>query len=344
MNIKKNKLIGFLILSILIFNLSSGIAVASDDDGDGIDDDFEDSKTRSLSITFEHDKIEVETVLRTGNNKNKIEFEIRNNTNGLEVGVEFTPNHDSLSNISEIELEFEITFKEIVEYVDLDQNNVFDDLIDNEIQVVPLEDFQTTQYSIISISPDTDLHYFIINTTDGIFRAHIYIAEEFEIVNNTLITPSETKIAIEIVNFNYINPNSRLALYTKLESDVDYEEKENTEDEQFNYAADETGVFISNFSSVGFFTWENNATIDGISKQVYTSEIETDDTEPDEQKLYLNYPNGTMIYHDPKIGIEGLSIPPGEEEAISGYLIFAFLGAGMLGIVIAIYRFRIRKK
>ncbi|UCC19472.1 MAG: hypothetical protein JSV62_15445 [Promethearchaeota archaeon] len=338
METKKYKLIGFFVLGFLIFSSATNVAIASDDDLDGIDDDFESSKTRTLNINFEEDKIEIESILRSNLSKNKIEFEIRNNTNGLEVGVEFTPNYDPLTNSSEIELEFEINFQEIVEYVDVNQNNIFEEGIDTEVQTVQLDAFQSTQYSIISISPETDLHYFIVKTIDGIFIAHIYISEEFEIVNNTLITPSETKIAIEINNFVYNNPNSRLALYIKLESEIDYEEKETTEDEALEYAQNEKGIYTTNHSHIGFFSWEENATIDSISKEVFTSAIETDDSEPNEQKTYLNYPNGTLIYHDPKIGIEGLSVPSSDGTTIPGYAIFIFLGAGMLGLIIVFYR------
>ncbi|MHA2254100.1 MAG: hypothetical protein ACXAD7_27355, partial [Candidatus Kariarchaeaceae archaeon] len=300
----------------------------------------------NLTIEFEDDRIEIETVLRTGTNKNKIEFEIRNNSNGLEVGVEYTPNYNPQANTTEIELEFEITFREIVEYVDINQNNVFDESTDNELQVIPLEVFETTQYSTIPITVDTDLHYFIVKTTDGIFTAHIYISEEFEIINNSLITPSETKIAIELKNFNYTNPNSRLALYTKLEASTEYEEKDNTEDEQAGYTTGEKGVFTTNVGNIGFFTWEENATIDGISKRVFTSEVETDDDEPNEQKIYLNYPKGTTIFHDPKIGIEGLSVPPVSDNGtptVPGYATIAFLGAAILGILIVLFRFRQKK-
>ncbi|MHA1988239.1 MAG: hypothetical protein ACW98D_16510 [Promethearchaeota archaeon] len=340
MSIKKKKLIGIFILGIFIFSLSFGFVAATDDDGDGVEDEFEDEKTRNVSITIEDGKIEIESVLRANLTKNKIEFELRNNTNGLEVGVSFTPNYDPLSNASEIELEFEITFKELVEYVDVDLNNVFDDNIDTEIKVLPLDSFQTTQHSTIAISPDTDLHYFIVNTTDGIFTAHIYIAEEFEIVNSSLILPSETKIAIEINDFNYTNSNSRLALYTKLESGVDYEEKEDTEDELQGYATDEQGVFTTNNTHVGFFSWETNATVDGMSKPVFASEADIDDTEPNEQKIYLNYPNGSVIIHDPKIGIEGLSILSEPEAAIPGYIMYIFLGASFIGIVSIIYKLK----
>jgi hypothetical protein len=340
MSIKKQKILGFFILGIFIISLNLSFAIATDDDGDGIEDEFEDEKLRELTVTIESDRVEIETVLKANLTKNKIEFELRNDTNGLEVAVSFTPNYDPISNDTEVELEFEVTFKEIVEYVDTDDNNIFDDNIDTEIQVHSLDDFQEVQHSVIPITPDTDLHYFIVNTTDGIFLAHIYIAEEFEIVNNSLILPSETKIAIEINNFNYTNSNSRLALYTKLESGVDYEVKENTEDEVEGYATDETGVYTLNNTHVGFFTWENNASIDGVSKEVFSSDIEVDDSEPNEQKMYLNYPNGTVIIHDPKIGIEGLSILSGPGAAIPGFIVYIFLGAFLFGVVSVIYKLK----
>ncbi|MHA2089193.1 MAG: hypothetical protein ACW972_13005 [Promethearchaeota archaeon] len=87
MSIKKEKIVGFLLLGFIIFSLNMGFTFATDDDGDGVDDDFEDEKLRSLSVNIESDRVEIETVLRANLTKNKIEFELRNDTNGLEVGV-----------------------------------------------------------------------------------------------------------------------------------------------------------------------------------------------------------------------------------------------------------------
>ena len=124
---------------------------------------------------------------------------------------------------------------------------------------------------------------------------------------------------------------------------MDYEGKEDTEDELHGYATDESGVYTVNSNHVGFFTWEKNATIDGISKEVFANDLETDDEEPNEQKMYLNYPNGTIIIHDPKIGIEGLSILPGGGPGIPGYITYIFLGASLFGIVFIVYRFKKRR-
>jgi hypothetical protein len=156
-----------------------------------------------------------------------------------------------------------------------------------------------------SIDKNT-LHYFRIKTTDNLFIAHIFIVEEFEIVNETLINPTQMKIDIEIDNFNYSNGSSKLALYTRLNSEDNYEDDVETYDEERGYASDEEGVVTSLNTFTGFFTWKKNATIDGISKRILVSEIDVDDHNETEQKLYINYPRGNNIYHDPKVGIEGL--------------------------------------
>jgi hypothetical protein len=183
---------------------------------------------------------------------------------------------------------------------------------------------------------DTTLHYIIFTTSDDVFTAHIYFVEEFDIINGTLITPSETKIDIEINNYNYLNGSSQLALYTKLESEVEYEMEEETEDEELGYAEDESSTYTMINSHVGFFSWKENATIDGVSKGVLVSQIEDDDIEPNEEKIYLNYPKGINIYHDPKVGIAGL-FSSASTTTIPGYGNLAILIASILGITGTIY-------
>jgi len=334
MNKNRNILLGsILLLGLIVFALNPGFAIATDDDGDNIEDEFEDTKLRDLTVEIQDDRVEVESVLRVGAVKNKIEFRMRNDTNGAEIGVEFTPNYNPLTNTTEIQLQFEVTFSDIIEYIDIDQDNIFNGTIDTLVKTLPLSNFQRVLYSVQAITAETDLHYFILNTTDGVFALHVFISEEFEIVNNSLITPDETKFAIEISNFNYTSNNSRLALYTKLQSGTDYEEKDETEDEAKGYAGDEEGVFKVNGSITGFFSWELNATIDG--NPTFTSDIEDDDAEPGEQKLYFNYVNGTNIYHDPKIGIEGLLLSQGNPN-IAGYELILILGISTIGIIFVI--------
>jgi len=191
-------------------------------------------------------------------------------------------------------------------FVDIDGDNSYDPIFDDTLQEFNLTDFQPVKYTQISIASDTKLHYFIVNTTNGVFTSHIYFSEEFYLINDTLITPVQSKIDIEITNFAYLNSSSQLALYSSLESENDYEEEDQTEDERRKYSTNEMGVKteINNFT--GIFAWKNNATIDGLSRDIFISDLGVDDYDDDDQKIYLSYHRGVHIYHDPKVGIEGI--------------------------------------
>ena len=290
------------LIGIFLLSLNFSFAAASDDDDDGIDDDFEDLNKRDINIEVEASQIQIESSLRSGDRIDEIQLKIITDSEGLSMEVSY----ESEINSTELELEFGVIFRKLVEFVDTDNNSIYDPLIDEKIHEFNLTDFQPVKYTQINITDNTALHYFVINTTNGVFTAHIYFSEEFHIINDTLITPVQSKIDIEISNYPYINSSSQLALYTSLESENEYEEEEDTEDEIREYATNENGVIseINNFT--GIFTWRNNATIDGISKEVLVSNLDIDDYDEDEQKVYITYPRGTHIYHDPKVGIAGI--------------------------------------
>jgi len=301
--LKKSKLLlglSFLLIFLFSFNLES--VVASDDDDDGVDDEFEDLNRRSIQIEVQDYQAEIESVLKEGNTLNALHFKILPIGEGLVVEFQFMEDNESFG---EINLEFVITFQEIVEYIDNNSNGIYDEISDTLIQDFMLTEFWPINYSVLSIS-DVDLHYLEVQTNDGVFKAHFYIAEEFIYANNSLFIPNQVKINIEINNFNYSNNNSQLALDMKLESELDFESEEETEDENKGFAVNEQGAITAINGFTGFFTWQENATIDGIIQQVQSSSITTDDLDENEQKIYINYQRGINIFHDPKIGIEGL--------------------------------------
>lgn len=307
---RKSIIFSIFLLGIVLFNVSIVTALASDDDLDGVDDEFEELNTRDIEIEFLEDEFEVEALLRSGTVRDKIKFSVSYDSDGLSVELQYNPEFES-DDQNNIELEFSISFQKLIEFVDMDDNGIYDESVDQTIQEVEIKDFKSLNYFQISIAPETKSHYFILNTTDDIFTAHIYFSEEFVKINNNIISPSQSKIDIEINNFNFFQNTSQLALYVKLESEVDYEEKEETEDEKFGFANDETSVFTSNQNRFGFLSWKETAIIDGINSSISISQIEIDDDDEFEQKLYICYQRGQKIYHDPKIGVEGIlkSIP-----------------------------------
>ena len=333
MKLKKYNMIGIIFLGILLFTSASSLVSATDDDDDGVDDDLEESHKRNVEIQFEPGEIQIESTLRNGARHDQIKLKIRNESEGL--SIEFGYEYDlSTENTTEVEIEFEVTFRKLIEFVDLNANGIFNPSVDTLIQEVLLNNFQPVVYTTSPLSGDTELHYLIINSTDGVFTAHIYLAEEFDVVNGTFIKPTQTKIDIEITDFNYIDGSSQLALYTKLESEIEYEEDEHTENEDDGRASEEKEVIISTTDFAGFFSWAENAMVDGISKAVLASNLQVDDDDENEQKMYLNYPRGNHIYHDPVMGV--MAIVPATMDIPIIIIISIISILGISGVVLIV--------
>ncbi len=288
---------------ILLFSFNLRFVTASDDDDDGINDDFEELNKRNVNIEFLANETEITSILKNGDNIDAIRYNIKYDENGFRVEFRYESVYDSGS---EFELEFSIEFQEIVEYVDTNENGIFDSERDFTVQILLLDDFSPINYSIIDITNETSLSYLRIATKDNNFTTHIYISEEFSVINETIITPNQIKINIEINEFNFLDNSSQLALYTKLNSGLEFENDEETEDEKEGYTFDEQSVSTTINKYTGFFSWKENATIDDVSQEVLISMLEVDDYDEDEQKIYINYQRGDHIFHDPKVGIEGL--------------------------------------
>ncbi len=299
-----------------------------DDDNDGVDDNKEEEEKRNICIWFGDNVVEMSSILRHGDQKDILDMRIGYKHHGLSIRVSFgtimrveesleDPEEPKESAIEsgddhewiEYKLEFEVNFRGFIEYVDLNDNGVYDHEIDRFIEDFGINSFQPIEYSLKPISNDSNLHYFLLNTTDGVFAAHIYFVEEFIYLNDTIIAPTQVKIDIEITNFDYLNDSSQLALITKLRSEsFDYEEREETKDEKDGYADDEKEVFIENDIYTGIFSWKETALVDGVEMEVKTNNLETDLEDENIQILLINYPRGNHIYHDPKIGISITSI------------------------------------
>ncbi|MHA1988047.1 MAG: hypothetical protein ACW98D_15540 [Promethearchaeota archaeon] len=298
-----------------------------DDDNDGIDDNFEDDNKRDVSIWIGENVVEMGSIRRHGDQKDIIDMRVGFGLEGISVRVSFgtiirnsecdEPQEEPKSEgegdellwvndceIIQYKLKFDVWFRGLIEFVDLNDNDILDFEIDEIIEDYGFGTFQPVDYSLISISDDTNLHYILLNTTDGVFATHIYFVEEFVYVDETLISPTQVKIDIEITNFNYTHPDSQLALHTKLWSEaIGYEETEETEDEKEGYASEEKEVYINSEEYTGIFSWKETALIDGVEMPVLTKRIVVGGEDEHLEKLYICYPRGNHIYHDPKIGI-----------------------------------------
>jgi hypothetical protein len=205
-------------MGIIFFNFSFGFANASEgnvkeiyDDIDGVNDDFQELNKRDIGFEFGENEIHGVSVRRNGTVKDYISILIFYGEDGIGVSLRYK---SKFGEESEFLLVFGVIFREIIEFVDLDEDGIFHPENDKVVQEFPLNKFKPAFHNV---SEDSTLHYIRIQTLNNIFTAHLYFVEEFVIKENSLITPNQFKIDIEINNFDYLNESSQLALNTRLE-------------------------------------------------------------------------------------------------------------------------------
>ena len=358
--------LGLFVIGILFVGSSFGYGYDGDetpdgdDDKDGVNDEYEDENKRHIEVWIGENVIEVASIKRTETQRDIIDLRVGFNDHGISIRVSYgtyvkcepeepeepkdpeepeepkeeivIETGDGCEDTIEYKIKFEVLFRGIIEYVDVNENGVLDEEIDKIVSDYGFNSFQPIEYSLKSISEDSSMHYILINTTDGIFALHIFLVEEFVYIDDNLISPTQAKIDIEITNYNYSADNSKLALYTKLWSEEIYRDNEETKDEEDGYANGEKEVFVESDVYSGFFSWKETALIDGVEMEVFAKRITHEEEEL--QRLYLCYPRGNHIYHDPKIGIL-IALPlESSTPIVMTVSIISLIGAAIFTVVV----------
>jgi hypothetical protein len=332
---RKPYIIALVLLFSLLFIVNLRSVTAFDEDNDGINDEYEQINLRNIETEIFIDEIKIESFKRTEANKDQITINIGYSEDGLHFGLLYRSKIDTAPVLS-----FGILLHEVIEFIDNNENNIFDPETDQILKNVSLNDFHLQTNASYELSSGNALHYFKLQDVNNTFIAHIHFAEEFAIINDSIITPTQIKVDIEFLNFEFSNESSMIAINTRLESEVNYIQNEETEDERNKFSSNEHGLITTNDNYIGFLTWNENATIDTISNKIYTSELMVDDLSENEQKMYFTYLQGNTIYHSFKLGFEGLlkSIPsafsPGDLT-----LLFIIVGAVSASAIALTYYF-----
>lgn len=307
---KKTLLLGGLLAMIIISSflytpvLGESPGDDEDEDDDGVSDEVEDENRRKVEIEYSADEVQIESSQEKDGISNEIEVTIKTSDGGIEIEFEFEKDNTTL----ETEIEFTVLVSEIIEFIDTSADGFYNDSIDQAVQIYLLDDFKPIVFRTEIIANDT-VHIISVETVDKVFSATVYVTSEFTDINDIIVSPNQLKIDIGIHNFNYTEPDSVLALKVELESEfeVDYENDDETEDEEDGRASNEQQVEIVAGDYIGFFSWIETVMVDGVEQVVKATPIETD---IDENKMYLCYPRGTEIIHDPKVGLSNLLQTP----------------------------------
>ncbi|MFW9964561.1 MAG: hypothetical protein ACFFCX_13405 [Candidatus Sifarchaeia archaeon] len=294
------------------------------------------SNDREVSVSATPTYVEIESELESGGVEDSFKIEVEVGLNG----VEFTIGFETETATNETEREFEVHFDELVEYLDVNENGVYDDSIDTDIQTLELVSFEPIVYTVENTA-DGPLHIIDVLTTDGVFGARVYATGDFTEINGSIIAPTQVKIDVFIRNFNFTDVNSQLALKVELSTELQTSFDDSTEDEEDGRAISEAEIDVLLTDVTGFFSWKESAEIDGVTHQVNSSIHEITTTE---QEIYLNYPQGSEIVHDPKIGFENLLIagvhPLPIFDLLSDNLLPISIGVAivLIGVVVIVKR------
>ena len=347
---RKNKTImGLSILLLFVFTASIGsmqIAQASDASPNPSSSSVNE---RSISITID-DENNVTTIQSISESnliiKNGMMIQITYDQNGMKIILEFVPQFASVPDF--VDLKFEVTFTKIIEYEDGNENGVYDvgEVVVSEVFLNEFEDVEPT-YGNMTNSEGVTMHNFTVKTTDGVFAAHTYISDGLNESKSVVITPNQMKFDFEI-NYVFLSDSSRLALETLLKTPTGasgqagaLSKKNTTQDERFGYATNEQMIQASVDDRSGYFSWRQDAVNDTDDEiEVLAGDlIQKDGTT---SMLYLNYPNASFIYHDPKIGTFGTyseredkddDSPPQEDMIPLVILLLIVAAIGSIGVI-----------
>lgn len=310
-----------------------------DEDEDEIEDGIEEENDRNVQVEVSGGEISIESEKdNPDGTEDEIQFVIKTEEDSLRIQMSYSEE----ANDEEMELETEIELRKLIEFNDTNDNSLYDRGTDDVYQEVTLDSFNAPLYATFTNENGDLIHNITVVSTDGVFKAEFFMSEEFSIVNGSLITPVEMKFNIIIDGFSYSDPESKLAMYTVLESETEYEHEDETEDEKEGFAEDEEGLktSVNDADYSGKFSWAQNAWIDGIKKPVNSTSIESDHEDSSKEKIYLVYEQGGYIFHDPKVGLNGilsgLSSSNGGTIGLpgSGLLILGFTAIGLIGLII----------
>ncbi len=296
---KSLKRFAMLMLSlVLVMSVFATPVVAHDDDDDGVDDDLEELNERGIDVDIEPYEIEFESVLLNADVYEEIEIEIRSEDK-IRVSIERSTHNGT----AEPEIEAEVEFREIIEFVDSNGDGAYDSG-DDEVSSFDLRDTEYNELEYITaMTPDGETHHVVTaQTSNGIFKVVLHMVGDFAVIESGVISPSEVKLDLIIENYPYQQDDTQLALMAKLETEAEIELHDDDENEEDD---DEDELKLTAPEAEAFFSWANNATVDGEVMPVNTT------VEPDEggKKLYFAYTRGTSINHDPKLGVPYLTLP-----------------------------------
>jgi hypothetical protein len=247
---------------------------------------------RELEVGVYDDYVEIMSYFENESYESRLE--IRLYTEGGEGPLAMEFEHATEASTSEEEVEIRVTFHRLIEFIDKNGDGAFNEGVDEVVQEVSLGDrgvviYRPPSTEKITVGGSTGFKLMAHGETpEGLgFSITGLVFNTPATVGGTQVKPSEMKIVVEISDFPFEEDSSRLALEAKVYSEKGVE----MEDKEYFYAESET--------SLVYFDWSGGVSVDGASSEAKVSSADSDG----EWFVYVTYPRGAEIVHDPKAGV-----------------------------------------
>ncbi len=250
------------------------------------------------TLTVEAQDAAVEIRSETSAKGSEVDFRFRAVRDGNLPKLVLAVEGETLNRSGEanIELEFRAIFRAVFEFEDANGNGRQDSQ-EARLSTVPLDTLAFAPMQVTNDSAGGVAGYEVsLEGTLGGFSiglvSHVFPSEVR--MNGTVVSEQSAKVDIAISGYGFTSGTSILGLEIGTESTVQRktESRDGTD-----------SVETSDGRGTAFFRWESQARVDGRLAPVNAV------WQADGDRLFLYYPHGNVIVHDPLLGFELFSSP-----------------------------------
>lgn len=258
---------------------------------------------REVKVDVTESKAVIESESRVAHKGDELKIEFDNGSHN------FNFEYESEDAGAELEAEIKVELFDLIEWRDVNRNGRYDpDLSGELVQKIGLGDLspKSLVYAPVEVAGNKGVKLVGVSADPAKYpnftlTLTLHMFGEFLNFAGTSIEPTSMKFDIGIKGFPYQRDDTSLALYTKVVMEAEGEADKVGEKGDEAITA-RLGKYIS------FFSWETRATVDGQPKTVGKTLLKHEEKRQTGEselvnELYLLYPRGNDILHDPKLGV-----------------------------------------
>lgn len=319
-----------LLLTLLV--ATAPLALAGEDDSD--EDDRDDRSEGERSVRVE--ATGTSAVIKLKREAGGVEDSVKIAYDAAEGVMKIA--HESENATAETESSLKVEFREVVEYRDANANGAFDPKVDEVVARYRVdEDLEWRLTGPLDVTSDAGAAgQRLVGTgafpAGGALAFTMSVFGDFTAVNGTSLAPTDAKIDIVLTDFPYRENGTAAALLLKVEREAKAESAHDGDDDDAV-----TGVRATAGGITAYFTWAEEALVDGVTLPVRTTVVESEaesDSEGSEveEKFYFSYPRGASVVHDPVLGLQSAETKPAARvpAPAAALLVAAVAGAALL--------------